>query len=194
MAVELQLSANTGQKRRAGQRAQRLAPAADAAAAAGAVGKVKGPFWPHPASSTALKKPPKQRAAKLDLNVHFMPRILMSSPAAPARMSDADYTRQTASLLARIESTIDDWLQNDVVDIDSQRTGGLLELSFPNNSKIIINTQPPLQELWLAARGGGFHYRWAEGHWADTRDGSEFFSALSAHASSQAGQPLLFSV
>jgi CyaY protein len=118
----------------------------------------------------------------------------MSSPANPARMSDAEYIHQTSSLLARIESTVDAWLQDDVVDIDSQRTGGLLELSFPNNSKIIINTQPPLQELWLAARGGGFHYRWAGNCWADTRDGSEFFSALSAHASSQAGQALMFSV
>jgi iron donor protein CyaY len=44
-----------------------------------------------------------------------------------------------------------------------QRTGGLLELSFPNGSKIIVNTQPPLHEVWLAARGGGFHYRWVDG-------------------------------
>ena len=117
----------------------------------------------------------------------------MNSPATPTRQSDADYALASAALLARIESTADEWLQNDVVDIDSQRTGGLLELTFPNASKIIINTQPPLHEVWLAARGGGFHYRWTAGGWTDTRDGSEFFAALSAHASSQAGQPLTFS-
>jgi CyaY protein len=117
----------------------------------------------------------------------------MNSPADLARLSDADYAHQTSQLLARIEATTDDWLQNDVVDIDSQRTGGLLELSFPNGSKIIVNTQPPLQEVWLAARGGGFHFRWAADHWADTRDGADFFNTLSAHASSQAGQALAFS-
>jgi CyaY protein len=84
----------------------------------------------------------------------------------------------------RIEATTDRWLQQDVIDIDTQRTGGLLELSFPDGSKIILNTQPPLQEVWLAARGGGYHYRWVAGQWLDTRDGSEFLAAaLSEHAS-----------
>lgn len=113
-----------------------------------------------------------------------------SVPAAP--FSDADYQRETAALLARIEAAADLWLQDDVVDIDTHRTGGLLELSFPNGSKIIINTQPPLQEVWMAARGGGFHYRWSDGRWRDTRDGSEFIAALSSHASLQAGKALSF--
>jgi CyaY protein len=68
----------------------------------------------------------------------------------------------------------------------------LLELSLPGGSKLILNTQPPLQELWLAARGGGYHYRWSQGAWRDTRDGSEFFAALSRHASLQAGKSLAF--
>ncbi|EGJ08888.1 MULTISPECIES: iron donor protein CyaY [Rubrivivax] len=107
-------------------------------------------------------------------------------------LTDAEYHRLAQEALARIEATADRLLQQDVVDIDTTRTGGLLELSFPNGSKIVVNTQPPLQELWLAARGGGFHYRWADGRWADTRDGSEFFEALSRHASTQAGKPIVF--
>jgi CyaY protein len=79
-----------------------------------------------------------------------------------------------------------------VVDIDSQRTGGLLELSLPGGSKIILNTQPPLHEIWLAARAGGHHYRFVDGQWRDTRDGTEFFAALSQHASAQTGQALTF--
>ncbi len=107
-------------------------------------------------------------------------------------LSDAAYRQLSEAALAAIESTVDQWLQDDVVDIDSHRTGGLLELSFPNGSKLIINTQPPLQELWLAARSGGFHYRWVDTHWCDTRDGGEFFAALSRCASEQAGKPLRF--
>ncbi len=118
----------------------------------------------------------------------------MSTPSAPpaAALSDADYQRETQALLSRIEAQADRWLQDDVIDIDTHRTGGLLELSFPNGSKLIVNTQPPLQEVWLAARAGGFHYRWVEGQWRDTRDGSEFIDALSRHASQQGGQPLRF--
>lgn len=107
-------------------------------------------------------------------------------------MSDADYEREASAMLSRIEAAADRWLQQDVIDIDTQRRGGLLELSFPDGSKIIVNTQPPLHELWLAARAGGFHYRWSDGRWLDTRDGSNFLDALSRHASAQAGKPLQF--
>ena len=116
----------------------------------------------------------------------------MSSTPAGSSLTDADYRRETSALLARVEAATDRWLQDDVIDIDTHRTGGLLELSFPNGSKIIVNTQPPLHEVWLAARGGGFHYRWVAGRWCDTRDGSEFITALSAHASLQAGKALSF--
>ena len=107
-------------------------------------------------------------------------------------LSDADYQRIGSHVLATIEAAADRWLQDDVIDIDTHRTGGLLELSFPDGSKININTQPPLHEVWMAAKAGGFHYRWQSGAWVDTRDGSEFLQALSRHASQQGGKPLAF--
>ena len=114
------------------------------------------------------------------------------STALEHPMSDAEYNRLTADLLARIEATADRLLQDDVVDIDTQRTGGLLELSFGNGSKIVVNTQPPLHELWLAARSGGYHYKHAQGRWLDTRDARDFFTVLSQCASEQAGKALAF--
>ncbi|MDE2368381.1 MAG: iron donor protein CyaY [Burkholderiales bacterium] len=114
---------------------------------------------------------------------------MSTAPTEPA-LSDARYDVETATLLARIEAAADRWLEEDIVDVDTHRTGGLLELSFPDGSKIVVNTQPPLHEVWLAARGGGFHYRWHEGRWLDTRDGSEFIAALTRHASAQAGKAL----
>jgi CyaY protein len=111
-------------------------------------------------------------------------------PTSP--LTDAEYHRLASLVLARVESTLDAWLQDDVIDIDAQRSGGLLELSLPGGSKIVINTQPPLQEIWLAARAGGYHFRHAEGAWRDTKDGIEFFERLSREASAQAGKSLCF--
>jgi CyaY protein len=116
----------------------------------------------------------------------------MSSCPAATPLADADYQRLTAAVLSAIEAAADRWLQADVIDIDTQRTGGLLELVFPDDSRLIVNTQPPLQEIWLAARAGGYHYRHVQGRWLDTRDGSEFFESLTRHASTQAGKPLRF--
>lgn len=109
-----------------------------------------------------------------------------------ATTPDTEYQRLAQATLAHIEATVDRWLQDDVIDIDPQRTGGLLELSFPGGSKIVINTQPPLRELWLAARGGGFHFRVVDGGWRDTKDGREFHAVLSREASAQAGRSLSF--
>ena len=107
-------------------------------------------------------------------------------------LTDREYHARTAAVLASIEATVDRWLQQDVIDIDTQRTGGLLELVFPNDTRIVINTQPPLHELWLATRGGGYHYRYVGGRWLDTRDQRDFFDTLSKAASEQSGQPLRF--
>ena len=107
-------------------------------------------------------------------------------------LTDAEYRRLTGEVLARIEATVDRWLQDDVIDIDSERTGGLLELSLPGGSKIVVNTQPPLQELWLATRGGGHHFKHVDGAWRDTRDGAELFARLSEAASTQGSKALVF--
>jgi CyaY protein len=116
----------------------------------------------------------------------------MTTHPHPAPLTDSEYREKAGAVLAGVEADIDAWLQAELVDIDSHRTGGLLELSFENGSKIVLNTQPPLQELWLAARSGGFHYRHVAGHWVDTRDGRDLFDVLSACASEQAGQALRF--
>jgi CyaY protein len=108
------------------------------------------------------------------------------------RDPDSDFYRLSAQVLASIEAQADQWLQDDIVDLDTHRTGGLLELAFPNGSKLIINTQPPLRELWLASKAGGFHFRMAEHGWVDTRDGADFFDVLSSQASLQAGCSLQF--
>lgn len=107
-------------------------------------------------------------------------------------LTDAEYHAKAAAILSEIEARLDRWLDDDVVDIDAHRTGGLLELSFPNGSKIVLNTQPPLHELWLAARAGGYHFRFVNNQWLDTKDGKEFHAVLSAQASAQAGKPLQF--
>ena len=116
----------------------------------------------------------------------------MTSDPSPKRLKDADYAAKADAVLAAVEACIDRWLEDDVVDIDAHRSGGLLEMSFPNGSVIVLNTQAPLQELWLAARSGGHHYRFSEGAWRDTRDGRELFDALSTCASDQAGKALTF--
>lgn len=109
-----------------------------------------------------------------------------------ATLTDSEYHRMALGTLDHIEAQVDRWLDDNVIDIDTHRTGGLLELTFPNRSKIIINTQPPLHEIWIAAQSGGFHYKHVNGDWLNTRDNTELLDALSVCASEQAGITLRF--
>ena len=109
-------------------------------------------------------------------------------------MTDFEYQNLAESVLKAVEITCDQLNEKIDVDIDNQRTGGMVTLAFPNQSQIIINLQKPLQEIWMAARAGGFHYKFVNGQWTDTKDASEFFASLSRCASEQAGQSLLFKI
>lgn len=106
-------------------------------------------------------------------------------------MNDTEYHAHADALLRRLEIQMDAWLQDDVIDIDTQRAGGVLELSFPDGSKIVVNKQPPLQEIWLAARAGGFHFKWDGAAWRDTKTGAEFVALFNEQASRQARKTLV---
>ena len=103
-------------------------------------------------------------------------------------MSDSEYLTRAEAALAAIERALDDT----DADIEFERSGNVLTLEFENRSKIIVNLQPPMREIWIAAKAGGFHYRFIDGQWRDTRTGTEFFSALTAYATEQAGEPVRF--
>ena len=107
-------------------------------------------------------------------------------------MTDLEYLDQAEALLLAVEAACDRINELSHVDIDNQRTGGMVTLTFANRSQIIINLQKPLHEVWMAARAGGFHYKLSADRWLDTKDGSEFFSTLSRCASEQAAQALQF--
>ena len=107
-------------------------------------------------------------------------------------MTDLEYMDHAERLLALVESSCDRINDETDADIDNQRVGGMVTLTFSNRSQIIINLQKPLQEVWLAARCGGFHYKLDAGRWMDTKGQGEFWESLSRYASEQSGQSLRF--
>ena len=108
-------------------------------------------------------------------------------------MTDLEYLDRAEALLASVEDGCDRINDASDADIDNQRVGGMVTLTFRDRSQIIVNLQKPLQEVWLAARSGGFHYRWDGQCWRDTKRASEFFADLDRYASEQSGRTLSFS-
>lgn len=108
-------------------------------------------------------------------------------------MTDLEYLDHAEAALQAIELACDRINDETDADLDNQRTGGMITLTFANRSQIIVNLQKPLQEIWMAARAGGFHYKYVDGAWRDTKAATGFFDDLSRYASEQSGQPLTFS-
>ncbi len=100
-------------------------------------------------------------------------------------MEDREFNTLADAALARIEAA----LEASDADIDFElAAGGVLEIEFADGSKIIVNRHGVAREIWVAARAGGFHFRWDGGAWRDTRDGVDLMDKLSALASQQAGE------
>ena len=107
-------------------------------------------------------------------------------------MTESEFSRAAEAVLSAIEAALERNADADLIDVECSRSGNVLEVEFiDNGSKIIVNSQAPMQEMWVAAKSGGFHYRHDGAKWRNTRDQSELFAALSAMVSAQAGTTVL---
>ena len=106
-------------------------------------------------------------------------------------MTDLEFMNRAENLLQAVETSCDRINDQALADIDNQRVGGMVTLVFSNKTQIILNIQKPLHEIWLAAKAGGYHYKFNSEQWLDTKDQGEFFSNLSRCTSEQAGCPLV---
>ena len=102
-------------------------------------------------------------------------------------MDDSEFNRLADTALKQIETA----LENSGADLDfSMVSSGVLEIELDDGSKIIVNRHSAAQEVWVAARSGGFHFRWDGQAWRDTRDSSELMAALSALITRQSGETI----
>jgi CyaY protein len=100
-------------------------------------------------------------------------------------MNESEFEALAGAALEKIERALEK------IDADFEvKEGGVLEIEFDDGSKIIVNRHGAAREIWVAARSGGFHFRWDGAAWRDTRDGGELFAALSRLVSQQGGQPV----
>jgi CyaY protein len=99
-------------------------------------------------------------------------------------MNDSQYHQMTDDLLINIEEMLDEC----EVDIDYESAGSILTMTFENGTKIIINKQPPLHQLWVATKFNGHHFNFQNEQWIDERTDVEFWSFLDEACSKQAEQ------
>ncbi|MEP6608280.1 MAG: iron donor protein CyaY [Burkholderiaceae bacterium] len=102
-------------------------------------------------------------------------------------MSESEFVELADATLSDIERAVDAV----DVDIETSRAGNVLTLELGDGSKIIVNSQAPMQQIWVAGKSGAFHYARVGALWTDTRDGSELFAALSRLISAQGSEAVV---
>ncbi len=101
-------------------------------------------------------------------------------------MTESEFLVKADTCLQEVQDIFERAFENDELDVDCKRSGNVLEIEFvENGSKIIVNSQASMQEMWVAAKSGGFHYKHDGTNWLNTRDGSELFATLRSIAASQ---------
>lgn len=102
-------------------------------------------------------------------------------------MDESEFHRRADEVLARIERAAESTER-----IEADLEAGILTLTCPDGSRIVVNRQAPNREIWVAARSGGFHYAWRGDAWRDTRGGRELFASLAEISAAQGGEALDF--
>ena len=103
-------------------------------------------------------------------------------------MTASEFDSMADATLERIAQALD----KSGADCDCEPKGtGVLELEFADGSRIVVNRHSAAQEIWVAAKSGGFHFRWNGSTWVDTRDGSDLFATLSKLVSGQSGRQVV---
>lgn len=90
-------------------------------------------------------------------------------------------------------SAIEDAVEASDADIDYDNVADILTLEFPNRSRIIINKQTPLSQIWVAAKSGGYHFDYDEIRsvwYLNTNAEKDLFTLLSLYCSEQLGEPV----
>ena len=101
-------------------------------------------------------------------------------------MTESEFLQHSDQLFAYIEDQIDEL----GLDVDCLSSGNVLTLETDDGTQIIVNRHTPNQELWIAAKSGGYHFAHRDGAWLATRDGSEFFAVLNEALSAASGETI----
>jgi CyaY protein len=102
-------------------------------------------------------------------------------------LSEAAFRTLAKDALRRVQDAVDA-MDPDVVEcgVDAE----VVKLNFPSGPPFVMNLQPPVREVWLAADRQAWHFRYDGARWVDKRSGDELFDAVKRLVSQRAGVTL----
>lgn len=107
-------------------------------------------------------------------------------------MNESEFNDQIDATLLAIEEAIDE----SGADLDYETANGILTLTCPNDSVVIINRQAAASQLWVAAKSGGFHFDYVveQSQWQRDSDQEPLAQLLARVVKEQSDEDVDFSI
>lgn len=97
-------------------------------------------------------------------------------------------------LVDATQQAVEDIFDDSDLDLDLENSAGVLTVRFENGTQLILSRQPPIRQLWVAARSGGFHFDYDSGseRWVCDASDELLGEMLTRITFEQAGESLEF--
>lgn len=104
-------------------------------------------------------------------------------------LDERAFRELAGAVIERVRAVID---AEDPDLVEAVLEAGVLKLQFPQGPPFVLNLQPPIRELWLAADRAAWHFRYDGARWVDKKHGGELYETLRNLTAGKIGRALAF--
>lgn len=104
-------------------------------------------------------------------------------------MEEREFEQRAAEAWKRV---LDLFEGIDPDDADVEQAGDVIRIDYRDGSRVVLNTQRPARQLWLAGGASAWHFSFdaEKGVWLDDKGRGELYATLSQLTDAAVGQKL----
>lgn len=108
-------------------------------------------------------------------------------------MNRAEYAEIAESLYMTIEEILDQKIEQEQASLDYENSSGVLTIDCEDtDTQVIISRQQASQQIWVAAKSGGFHCDYQAGVWRCAKTDETLEALLSRVCTEQSHSSISF--
>lgn len=104
-------------------------------------------------------------------------------------LDETSFRALAGAVIDRVRAVVD---AEDPDLVEAVLEAGVLKVQFASGPPFVLNLQPPIRELWLAADRAAWHFRWDGARWLDKKHGGELYATLKELCAGKVGKELPF--
>jgi CyaY protein len=114
-----------------------------------------------------------------------LPRGVLYAMGTPER--DPAFLQRVDDLIDDLTTRFDEF---DPDEVEAETSGGVLKLTFADQTRCVLNRQAAANQVWLAEGATAWHFEWQdqEARWMDTKGRGELRSILASIVAGKLGR------